>query len=197
MSETDPGFTPMDPELAIIGMAHAFLGIDFSNDRPGLQLALAALEEQHARVQPPVPDQLRITEVVVERNPVIRVSEQMAAIGIESEDYELAIGATNNLFAFGEADYQDSLGGEAFGLSLNAHLDLARHIVEKFSEVDPFLRVAGRRVFEEASTDCEQGDSHKGLGVLRGLIHTVALNGTLGEAAKSKFDPYSVVQMAP
>jgi hypothetical protein len=197
MSASGPEFTPLDVEFAVIGMAEAFSGADFPNDRQGLHLALIALQEQHDKVQPPVPDLLKITEVVIERDPIIKLSEQMAAMGTESEDYELALAATNNLFAFGEADYQDSLGGDAFGLSVRAHRDLARHIVEKYSATDPYLRVAGLQVLDEALADLDHGDAHRGLKVIRGLIHTVALNGTLGEAAKAKFDPYALLNIQP
>jgi hypothetical protein len=39
----------------------------------------------------------------------------------------------------------------------------------------------------------ERQDYHEELKLLRGLIHTVALNGTLRERAKQKFDPFVVL----
>lgn len=195
MSENEPAFLPEDAQYVVIAMANILFGIDYSNDQTGFELALSALNEQHARVQPPVSDQFGVAGLVVRQNPVIKRSEEKAATAVGDGDYGLALEYTNHLFVFGETDYLDSLGGRAFTSSLRVHLDFARLIVERFSANDPYLQVTGRRSYEEAKVQYDHGNFYQGLAQLRGLIHIAALAGTLGDAAKSNFDPYAIVRI--
>lgn len=95
----------------------------------------------------------------------------------------------------GEIDYKDSLGGEAFDLSLRTHRAFAERIRDRFSVSDLHLRLKGHQIFAEIEMLRQQGNSLKELELLRGVIHIVALNGTLGDKAKQKFDPFAVVQV--
>src|SRR5215211_1947158 len=106
-------FTPMDEEFAIIGMASTFLGREFVNDRIGYENALEALREQQAKVAPPA-DAARISQLVAQQEPVVEITEQMAALALAQGDYETALSAANHLYAYGEVDFQDGLGGRAF-----------------------------------------------------------------------------------
>ncbi len=188
-------YTPRDPEFAFLGMAHMFTGIDYPNNPQGLNAATAALREQHERIMPPAPTRARLQQVVAQRDPLIRMTEQMAAIALDADDYEAALLSANHLHAYGEIDFKDSLGGEAFDLSLRTHRALAERIRNRFSSSDPYLRVVGGQMFTEIEQLRNQGDSPRELELLRGIIHTAALNGTLGAEAKQRFDPFAVVHI--
>jgi len=179
--------------MAVLGMANMFFGRRFPNDDAGYEAAVLALYEQHVKIQPRVPDQLRITEVVIEENPLIVFSEDMIDAGLDDSDYEVVMTAANYLFVFGEADYNDSLGGRAFQASWGAHSKIAAHIREKFGDSDPYMLGGGERMITEIA-EMERVDTHRGLQLARGLIHTVAFNGTLGPEARQQFDPYAVLQ---
>lgn len=195
MTNSERPFSPRDPEFALIGLAQTFIGLNYPNNRQGLIAARAALVVQHERVMPPAPTRARLKQVVAQREPVIGITEQMAAIAIDADDYEAALAAANYLHAFGDIDYKDSLGGQAFELSLRTHRALSERIRDRFSALDPFLRIAGGKMFREIEQLRQQNDSPRELELLRGLIHMIALNGTLGEEAKQKFDPFAVVQI--
>ena len=149
MANPERPFLPMDPEFAVIGMAHMFTGVNYPNNRQGLADARAALVAQHESVMPPVPTRARLQQVVAQREPVIGMAEQMAALALDDDDYETALAAANHLHAFGDIDYKDSLGGHAFDLSLQTHRALAERIRERFSTRDPYLRVVGGQMFRE------------------------------------------------
>lgn len=195
MTDPERSFTPQDPEFAVIGMANMFFGREFPNSRQGLNEALSALRVQHEKVMPPTSSRTQLLQIVVQKDPVIETTEQMAAIALEDDDYESALLTANHLYAYGEADFNDSLGGEAFRLSLSTHRLLAQRIRDKFSTQDPYLRVAGQMMFSEIEQLRSQGNKQRELELLRGIIHTVALNGTIGESAKQRFDPSALVHI--
>ena len=188
-------FSPQDPEFAFIGMAQMFTGEDYPNNPRGLSAAKAVLVAQHERIMPPAPTRAKLQQLIAQKDPVIEVTEQMAALALGTDDYETALTAANFLHAFGDIDYKDSLGGEVFELSLRTHRALTERIRDRFAARDPFLRVTGGQIFAEIEQLRRQGNSPRELELLRGIIHTVAVNGTLGEGAKQKFDPFAVVHI--
>jgi len=185
--------TPPGAQFAILGMAQMYFGREFSNTDAGFEAAIKALDEQHVRVQPPVPDKLRITEVVRDEHPVIDIAEQMADMGIALEDYELALTAANHLYAFGDVDYQDFLGGRAFNAALQVHRRFYDLVNERFSDVDPYLRGAGQIMSADIADMQAQGKLYEELRLRRAVIHMLAFNGTLGDAARALFDPFAVI----
>lgn len=50
-------------------------------------------------------------------------------------------------------------------------------------------------MFSEIEQLRSQGNQQRELELLRGVIHTVALNGTLGEGTKQRFDPSALVHI--
>ncbi|GEM_PF-5617861 len=188
-------FNPLDKESAYIQMARSFTGENYPDNKTGLKNAKAAMEAQHEKIMPPTRSREQLIRIVAQKNPIIETNEQFAAIAMEEDDYETALGTTNHLFAYGDIDYKDSLGGEAFNLSLRAHRALAEKIRENFSTRDLYLRSAGNKVFAEIEQLSIQGEFAKELEVLRGVIHMVAINGTLGEKAKQRFDPFAIAKL--
>lgn len=188
-------FPPIDPEFAFLGLAHLFTGIDYPHNPQGLRDATAALRSQHEKVMPPTRTRVQLLHIVAQRDPIIRTTEQMAAIALDADDYETALSTANHLHAYGEIEYKDSLGGEAFDLSLKTHRALAERIRDRFSASDSYLMFAGTKMFTEIEQNRQKGNFPRELELLRGFIHMTALNGTLGEKARQQFDPFAIVQI--
>lgn len=188
-------FSSQDPEFALLGMAQMLTGVDYPNNPVGVGAAEAMLKAQHAIVMPPVRSRATLLHLVAQRDPIIQMSEHKATLSLEADDYETALQAANHLHAYGDIDYKDSLGGEVFDLSLRTHRTFAEKIRGRFSANDPYLRFAGRQIFMEIEELRRLGNQPQELILLRGIVHTVALNGTLGEKAKRQFDPYALVEI--
>lgn len=187
----ESSFSPQDPEFAYIGMAQQFTGQNYPNNESGLEQARAALEVQHQSTLPPIIDKMQAYELIKE-GAVIDMTEQMAALAIRDGDYDAALLTTNHLFFYGDIDFQDSMGGRAFNHSLNLHRALAEKIQIEFGARDQFLRFLQRSVFSDAEQLRRQGSYDRELQILRGFVHMVALDGTLGSEARKRFDPHAV-----
>lgn len=188
-------FSPREREIAFLGIAHKFTGINFPYNAQGLRAATAALRSQHEKIMPPTHTRVQLLQIVAQQDPIIRTTEQMAAIALEEDDYEAALSTANHLHAYGEINCKDSLGGEAFDLSLRTHRALAEKIRDRFSASDSYLRFAGTKMFAEIEENRQKDNFVRELELLRGLIHMTAINGTLGEKAKQQFDPFAIVQI--
>lgn len=111
MAQPERQFTPFDPEFAAIGMAHMFFGREFPSSQQGLNEALASLRLQRESIMPPTSTRAQLLQLVAQRDPIIETTEQMAAIALSDDDYEAALLTTNHLYAYGDVDFKDSLGG--------------------------------------------------------------------------------------
>lgn len=187
--------SPIDPEIVFLELAHMFTGINYPHNPQGLRDATAALRSQHEKVMPPIHTRVQLLQIVAQRDPIIKATEQMAAVALDSDDYGAALSTANHLHAYGEIDYKDSLGGEAFDSSLKAHRAIAEKIRDRFSASDSYLMFAGTKMFTEIEQNRQNGNFVRELELLRGFIHMTALNGTLGEKAKQQFDPFAIVQI--
>ncbi len=185
-------FSSGQPEFAIIGMARMFVGHEFPNNRLGFAAAMALLREQHDRTLPPAPTRTRLQQVVAQEDLVITVTEQFAALALDQDDWETALMGANHLYAYGDTDLKDALGGRTFALSLQHHRALAERIQARFTATDRYLSGIGVPMAAEIEELRARGDTQRELELVRGLIHIVALNGTLGEEAKRQFDPFAV-----
>lgn len=183
----------MQPEarIAIIGMASMLTGRKFDNSPAGFEMAIGLLTAQHEKVQPPA-IRTRLYKAVSNNDPIIDFSEQMFALALHENDFFTALSASNHLFAYAEIDYNDSLGNHALALALRSHRDFAKIILEQFSNRDPYLKMFGSVVFDDAKKLGEEGDTWKEIILLRGLIHLIAINGTLGIETKEHVDPFAL-----
>lgn len=192
MMNPERPFSSGQPEFAVIGVARMLTKIEFPNNRLGYATAIALLKEQHDRTQPPTATRLQLQQLVAQEDLVIQMTEQFSAIALDDEDWQFALMGANHLHAYGDIDLKDSLGGRAFALSLQHHRALAERIRAKFTTTDRFLSGVGAPMIAEIEALRTKGDTQRELELVRGLIHTVALNGTLGEEAKRQFDPFAV-----
>jgi hypothetical protein len=130
--------------------------------------------------------------MVVQRDPLIRTTEQMATLALDAEDYPAALSAANHLHAYGEVYLKDAVGEEAFDLSLGVHRRFGTVIYDKFGGRDVFLRHSGAWVFKDIATAVGNGDRPREYTLIRSIPHVTALNGTLGPEAKQLFDPFAL-----
>ncbi|OGY12399.1 MAG: hypothetical protein A3F61_04045 [Candidatus Blackburnbacteria bacterium RIFCSPHIGHO2_12_FULL_41_13b] len=185
-------FSSGQPEFAIIGMARMFAGREFPNNRYGLAEAMVLLREQHERTLPGLIGARLHYMVAQDDLLVVATTEQLASLALENDDYQDALMGANYLYAYGDVDFRGSLGVGAFALSLGYHRAFAERVRDRFSSVDPYLTTFGEQMFEEIQGIRTRGDTYRELGLLRAIVNTVALNGTLGEKAKQQFDPFAV-----
>lgn len=181
-----------DPELAIISMANMFFGKVFPNNRAGFAEAIQGLREQQQRIKNPMPRN-KILQMVANNDPQIFHTEHMVARALEANDVEAALLLLNHLFEYGEIAHQDFAQSQPFELSLNMHRKLAARLRTEYAKVDPYLREHGEAMFTEIEQLREEGNFHRELQLLQGIIHAVVVNGTLGEEAKKHFDPFAII----
>lgn len=186
-------FSLGDPRNVPVTVAKKFTGEQFPHTNAGLEAAMVVLTTQHEKTLPPGQTPLLLHQIVARKDSIIRETEQMSALALAEGDFEAAILTANYLHAYGEIDYQDSLGGEAFELSLRTHRALSGMVFSRFAHVDPFLRVAAPRLLTDLDALKKTGKTAEEIKILRTIIHEAALNGTLGEDAKQQFDPFAVV----
>lgn len=180
-------------EISVIGMAQLFAERRLSFDRIGFIGALAILQAQLEKARPHRSERPLFRRLITDDDPMIKITETMAALAITKHDHASALVTANTLYDFGETDYQDGLGGRAFALSLRTHRNLAAIIIEEYRDTDPYLRAGFEQLQTEITAVQARGDEHTELGHWRAMIHAVALNGTLGPEAKAYFDPTAIV----
>ena len=191
MAHPERPIHPADPRFSFISMASMLTGEIYGLNNSGLQEATTALRTQHAKISLQMaPETLRRT--VETKDPVIKATEESAVKSIKEGDFEAALESANYLNEYAEIDYKDSLGGEALQLSLETHRLFAATVLARYSDVDPFLKRGFPGMVSDITYAAATKNFAKELELIRGMIHMTALNGTLGEGAKQKFDPFAI-----
>jgi hypothetical protein len=192
MAYPEREFRPGSIEADVMAIVRKFTGTPYPLNSFGLTLAHIDMQNQHARVRLRTP----ISEVrglVIRKDPIIRsTAEDTMQFGV-ARQYAQALQSANFLHEYGAVDHQDSLGGEALNLSLNAHRLLMGMLLTDFRETDSFLSTKWDRLSPEIDRSVEAGDRAREEYLLRMAIHSVVLNGTLGEDAKEYWDPYALI----
>ncbi len=196
MYETVPEFRSGADEVRVINVASVFFSVELPNDPTGFQLAQKVLDHQHRILQPQLLDDFVITETDDQRVPRLETFVATVTSSLAIGDFGTALTNANYMSAFSESGDPDSINeSQSFILTLNSHLELAKKVVEKFSEEDELLQFHGEQAFETALLYYENGDYNEAMAILKDIIHNAALYGIIGETAKSKFDPYAILTM--
>ena len=180
-------------DFAFLGLAGLVTGRDFPNSQDGLTEAIAAMQIQHQKVMPNFSYD-EAAYLVSQWEPV-HVAEVMGQSALSAEVFDEVLYFSNQLFVFGEVDLQRDLGNRAFQISLQFHRQFADLIRERFSGTDPYLIMAGKATYSDIEKLREAGDEQVELTILRGVIHMIALNGTLGGKAKEQVDPMAIASL--
>lgn len=182
-------------EINTIILAHSFTGEDLPEDMNGYIRAKEVLEEQHQRVRFTVPPEVS-TRIVSEGGDSFSINtlDTLARLSIQTGDYDTAMATSNQLYFLGDIDYQDGLGGGAiFTKSLETHRLFAERVEERFGGQNMYLRTAGKHLFVESTAAHSRGDFVTEQMHLRGIIHSLALDGTFGPDVKKRVDPYAIL----
>lgn len=181
-----------EPWREITQIGREFTGVDYSDDRRGYNNALSALKAQHARVKLALPPDL-IRELVRRNDPIIGQTATRVVEALNQSAWADALRDANALYAYGDIAYKDFTGGEALDSALAVHRTFSGRLRERFGTTDPYLRNFVIRMDPEIAVLRQGGRKAEELELIRGNIHTVALNGTLGDEAKQYFDPATVL----
>lgn len=190
MGAEDRVYHPEDPEYAFIGLASHFT-TRLPQTVQGYIRAIAILQEQHQKIMPKFA--YDVLKQSASDSTIVDTIEQMASLSISSHDYSTALDMANYLYILGDIDQNENLGNHAFEKSFAFHKTFGDIILHEYSSTDPYLQFAGAAIMTDITKYEEIGNDQEALNLLRGLIHTVALNGTLGKDAKSFIDPMAIV----
>jgi hypothetical protein len=177
----------------LLEMAFIFDRVDYceGGSKKEIQRAKDILTAQHRKVMPKFTrDKMHM---LAQNESLINMISQTFHNAFLKDDLATSLRYLNNLHAFGNFDYLDSLGGKAFTASLEAHRTFAKRISDDFIDKSQLLSPYKESMLDEVAVYREQNEPSKELGKLRQLIHITALEGSLGEKAKQQFDPFAVI----
>lgn len=124
---------------------------------------------------------------------MITVIENVASDALYERDYHKALEVGNHLYFYGELAYQDNLQSLAYIQAVGFHSEFAHKVLKEFGDRDSYLQRSGEIAFKELEVARVSKDHHRELEIARGIVHSVALNGTLGDKAKRAVDPLAIV----
>lgn len=185
-----------EADAAAITIASQFIGKEIPFTDMGTRAARVILEAQHKKILPSI-DRVVIQRAVAVHDPIIELTEQTASLSLSEEDFETALLGANHLYAYAEIDHNDSMGGRSLNLALRVHRQFTEVIQGRFLTTDPYLRIGWQRISPDIERFRKSADYLSELQLLRGVVNMVAFNGTLGEKAKSWFDPFAILQGLP
>lgn len=184
--------SPEDKDGILLEMAFMFDGVDYCNGgtREELQRAKKILIDQHRKVMPKFTREK--VYVLAQNDSLINAFSQTFHNALLKDNLSVALGSLNSLHAFGNMDYNDSLGGKAFAASLEAHRAFAKKIFNDFIDYSQHLSPLKKSMLVEIAHYREQREPAKELSKLREIIHLTTLHGVLGEDPKRQFDPFAL-----
>lgn len=185
--------TPDNRNDDLLELAFMFDGVDYceGGSKKELQRAKDVLTAQHRKVMPKfTKDKMYILS---QNESLINAFSQTFHHAILKNNLAIALGSLNSLYAFGNMDYNDSLGGKAFYATLEAHRTFADIILNDYIDDNQILSPLKKRMLAEIAHYREQNEPLKEVNKLRQIIHVTILDGTLGEDAKRQFDPFAIV----
>lgn len=94
---------------------------------------------------------------------------------------------------FGEVDYSDSLGGDAFRQAVAVHRMLSGVAIPQLLESTADVQMLVGFMMKDLLPAVEQDELAKELNITRDMIHMAALRGLLGKGSKEYFDPSAIV----
>lgn len=182
------------PKDVLFGIASKFTGKHYQRNRWGEEEAFIVLQNQHKEVMPEITG-LQLFRDILRKPQTVRLIGQMAVSALDQDNYPQALYSANYACKYAETDYMDCLGGGAIEIALKVHRIFAEKIREAFFYNDPFLKRHEGNMLVEIN-DLRRQENHMGeLVILREMVHSVALNGTLGEEAKRFFDPFALLDV--
>jgi hypothetical protein len=192
MTRPESEYRPESKAAHIIRAARKFTDRQYPLNGFGLTIALTDLQNQYLRTRLTTP-RPEVVRLVRSRAPIIEETANESLEASATGRYAEALRTANMLHGYAEVDMEERLGGEAVNLSLNAHrtlLGLAGLDPDAAERVTPELR----RIAAAVQAASYEGEREKEYGLVRKAVHTMVLDGILGEEAKEHWDPYAVIK---
>ena len=181
-------------QQSVITIASEFSQLNLEMNDKGYQNACEILIEQHKRISFPFRETREdLLQLATNESNTTQFVETRDELGIDVSNYYNALTNANNLFNCAQKDIQESLNYFMFNFALKNHRKLFNNIYVNFKMTDPLLTKSGIKILNELEMVVNSNDQVNELHILRGVIHRIALNGTLGDEAKKCFDPFALV----
>lgn len=189
MSNPEIEYNPSgDKDNIILKMADMLEGRDGTIN---VSSAKVLFIQQHKRTKGGLTGQ--DIRVLAQNEPSIQYSSRLFKKALFENNFGIALNKLNLLYIYGEADFNDSLGGKAFATSLEAHRLFAKLILDELIDEDSGLYHDKNDILVKLVHHRDQQSSTEEMQVLRKVIHYTALYGELGKEAKRGCDPFAIL----
>lgn len=169
---------PVKAQIVFLANDYPYKPSRYEYSPDGYQAAVAFLNNHQRTLRGMLPgDGLR--NFIVERGGISNIAGSFAK-SLRDGDPIHAFYLLNPIYFCGEADRMDGLGGMAETVSLLAHRAFQAMLFERFARIDPILIRNATALSQALQVVRGVGGMTDEIMASRVVIHSIALNGTLG-----------------